>query len=269
MNAADDLAREHRRQQGLLRVLWREGAAEELRPLLATPPEAVERGLQAYRANAGAAAERALNVAYPTVAALLGAESFAALARACWQAQPPERGDLAQFGAGLPAFIADSEPLVSERYLADCARLDWAVHEATMAADAGPGAQGLERLGDADALSLRFVFRPGTRLLSSPHPVVSIWQAHQGDAAEGGDRFAQVRAARAAGRGEHALVWRVGWRVSVRALSPADARFTAALLAGAALGAALDACVDAADFSFEAWLIAALQQGWVVGVAPA
>jgi hypothetical protein len=175
VNAADDLAREHRRQQLLLRVLWREAAADDLRPGLATPA-AVERGLQAYRANAGAAAERALAAAYPTIAALLGAESFAALARACWQAQPPERGDLAQFGAGLPAFIADSEQLLREPYLADSARLDWAVHEAAMAADRGLGAQGLERLAEPDALSSRFVFRPGTRLLSSPHPLVSIWR---------------------------------------------------------------------------------------------
>jgi hypothetical protein len=63
--------------------------------------------------------------------------------------------------------------------------------------------------------------------------------------------------------------------VSVRSLTAAEACFTAALLAGAALGASLDTALDegsgsagSVDFSFENWLIAALQQGWLVAVAP-
>ena len=145
-----DLAHEAQRQQALLRVLWRDAPAQALSGWMRTPQQ-VPDGLSAYRANAGAHAERALAAAYPTLQLLLGDESFAALARAHWQADPPLRGDLAQWGAGLPAFIADDAQLASEPYLADMARLDWAVHQAEQAADA-QDVQGLPLLADVDAL---------------------------------------------------------------------------------------------------------------------
>ena len=258
------IERERERQQALLRTLWCDEAGAGLHDWLATPPERFERGLQAYTANAGAAAERALGAAFPTVAPLLGEVSFAALARAFWQARPPLRGDLAQWGAELPAFIADSEQLADEPYLADVARLDWAVHQAESAADAPAEPQGLERLADTDPSALRLQLRSGSALLASAFPVVTIRDAHRRIEP---DRFEPVRAALTAGRGEAAWVWRQGWRVAVQALAPADAAFNAALLAGLSLGAALDA--SAADFDFGAWLAAAVRQGWLAGVADA
>jgi hypothetical protein len=99
----------------------------------------LRRGLQAYRANAGALAERALAAAYPDRAQLLGDESFAGMARAYWHHHAPVLGDVARWGAELPAFIAAAEQLAEEPYLADVARLDWAVHMAQSAAD-GPAA---------------------------------------------------------------------------------------------------------------------------------
>ena len=250
------------RQQALLRTLWRDEAGTALRGWLAVPPGRFQRGLQAYTANAGAAAERALGAAFPTVAPLLGEVSFAALARAFWQARPPLLGDLAQWGAELPAFIADSEQLAEEPYLADVARLDWAVHQSEGAADAPAEPQALQRLVQADPSALRLRLRPGCALLASPFPVVTIRAAHRSTEP---DRFAPVRAALAAGAGETAWVWRQGWRVAVLALAPADAAFIAALLADLSLGAALDAAP--AEFDFGAWLTAAVQQGWLAGVA--
>ena len=270
------IEREHARQQALLRTMWRDEAAASLLPWLATPPERLHRGLQAYAANAGAAAERALAAAFPTVAPLLGDEAFAALARAFWQARPPLRGDLAEWGAELPAFIADSAQLADEPYLADVARLVWAVHGAERAADGPASARGLERLADADPSSIQLVLQPGSALVVSRFPVVAIRAAHGSSEP---DRFEPVRAALAAGRGEAAWVWRRGWRAQVLALGPADAAFNAALLAGSTLGAALDAAFDTAfdtafdagagDFDFGAWLTAAVRQGWLAEVAAA
>jgi hypothetical protein len=48
---------------------------------------------------------------------------------------------------------------------------------------------------------------------------------------------------------------------------PAAARFTQAVLDGRPLGEAL-ACAGT-DFDFEAWLVHALQQQWLVAVLPA
>jgi hypothetical protein len=250
------------RQQMLLRALWADARPGVVAGWLRDGPRAA-RGLAAYRANAGAAAERALAAAYPTVQQLLGDESFAALARACWLRHPPAAGDLGLWGDGLPAFIADAETLADEPYLPDVARLEWAVHRAERAADAAP-AQGLERLASDDPAALVLRLAPGTALVESRHPIVTIWQAHRSSAE---DRFAPVRAAFETGAGECALVARDGWRATVRALQTGEARFTQAVLAGRSLGNALTHAGD--DFPFEAWLIAALQQQRLAGVEAA
>jgi hypothetical protein len=250
--------REALRQQMLLRALWRDARSGVLAGWLRDADPA--HGLAAYRGNAGGIAERALAAAFPTVAELVGTDSFGALARAFWHAEPPMRGDLAQWGERLPAFIAASEQLADEPYLADVARLDWAVHRAESAADAPPGAAGLEAIGGADPSQVVLQLRPGTALVSSPHPVATIWHAHRSDAA---DRFAAARAAFAADVAEHALVWRDGWCARVEALAPADAAFTAAVLDRASLASALQHAGPA--FEFEPWLLRSLRDGWLVG----
>jgi len=264
MNAAHE--REALRQQLLLRALWRDGGAAQG---LSGWTRGVRRdgvdnalGLAAYRANAGAIAERALAGAFPSVAALVGDESFAALARDFWQQRPPQRGDLAQWGDTLPAFIAEQPSLAAEPYLADSARLDWAVHAAAHAADAPDAAPALERLADTDPTALRLLLPAGSALVDSRWPIASIWLAHRRDDAA---RFDAVRDAFAAERSECAFVARCGLAVQVHALDRPTARFHDALLAGRCLDDALDA---AGDFDFSAWLVRALRERWLVAVQP-
>ena len=254
---------EAQRQQQLLAVLRGDAPPQALNGWLRDDPARAQRGLQAYVAHAGALAERALAAAYPTIAELVGAPAFAALARACWRAHPPERGDVAQWGGALSGFIAADAQLAGEPYLADVARLDWAVHCAEQASDAGEAeaALGLDRLASDDPDRLWLHLAAGTALLASPHPVATIWLAHRSSAAE---RFAPVRAAFVRGAGEQALVWRQGYKAQVTALPEAAAGFTRAVLACVSLGQALDGAGP--DFAFEPWLLAALQQGWLASV---
>jgi Putative DNA-binding domain len=265
MSAARE--REALRQQLLLRALWRDGSAAQALPGWT---RALHRGgaddansthgLAAYRANAGAVAERALAGAYPTVAALLGEESFAALAHDLWQRHPPRRGDLAQWGGAVPDFIAEQPGLASEPYLADSARLDWAVHEAGHAADAPDAAPAVERLADSDPQALRLVLAAGSALVDSRWPVATIWHAHQRDDAA---RFDAVREAFDAERSECAFVVRSVWTVQVHALDAPTAAFHRALLAHCNLADALDA---AADLDFAGWLARALRERWLVAI---
>jgi hypothetical protein len=252
--------REALRQQLLVRALWRDDAA--LQGWVRVPARATaQQALAAYRGNASALAERALGSAFPTVAALVGDESFAALARHFWQRHPPERGDIALWGAALPAFIADSAQLADEPYLADSARLDWAVHLATRALDVGDAAPEFGALADTDPALLHLLLAPAAALVSSRFPVVAIWHAHHGALP-----MDEVRAAFDAGRAEHAFVHRDRhYRVQVQALSDADAAFTQALIAGHSLAAALDRA--GAGFAFDHWLARALGAGWLVGLS--
>lgn len=262
---SDDHAasREQLRQRLLLQALWQRGPA--LQGWLRDSPERAAQGLAAYRGNGRALAERALAAAFPTVVELLGSESFAALARAFWQRHPPTDGDIATHGEALSGFIKADAQLATEPYLADVARLDWAVHRGAVAAEADAVDPGLHHLADDDAAACRLRLRPGTAVLASRWPVVTLWQAHQSTAA---DRFEPLREAMARGDGQCALVHRDGWRVRVQTLADEPtASFTAAALAGQTLGMALECAGNA--FRFEPWLVQALQQRWLLAVVPA
>jgi hypothetical protein len=208
-------------------------------------------------------AARALAAAYPTVQQLVGDESFAQLARAVWQRFPPQRGDLAQFGAALPAWIELDPQLASEPYLADVARVDWAVHTIEQAADIEQPPAGLERLGDTDPSRLRVKLRSGLALVASRWPVATIWHAHRRDDE---DRFDAVRAAFAAQAQETALIARHGWRADVEALDAPTAAFITALQRGDDLARALEEVGDA--LAFDRWLQRALTNQWLQAVEP-
>lgn len=253
---AAERQREALRQQQLLRVLWRDVDSGVLQGHARAPgPHALRAGVAAYRGNAGAVAERALAGAFPALAELIGADSFAALARDVWRHHPPERGDLAEWGDALPGFVAASPQLAEEPFLPDVARLEWLVHRATRAADATADLPALDALATTDPARLRLDLAPGTALLSSAWPIAAIWLAHRRPP-DAQDRFADVRAAFEARRGETALVWREGHAVRVAALDSAEAAFTRALLGQQPLAAALDAA--GADFAFDRWLARAL-----------
>jgi hypothetical protein len=267
MSERQGATREALRQQLLLGALEAGADAQDLPAWLGDAPARQQRGLLAYRINAAASAERALATAYPTVAALVGAESFGAMARDLWRQRPPERGDLGEWGVALANFIADSQSLSSEPYLADSARLDWLVHVASRAADAPDATPSLDALATHAPERLQLGLRPGTEVLASAWPVVSIWLAHrpdEHDMRDGGDRFIRARDAIAEGRGETALVWRDAYAVRIEAIGREDADFTRALLGGASLAAALDAAGD--GFAFDCWLARALQTRRIVTV---
>ncbi|CAG1019988.1 hypothetical protein BURC_04927 [Burkholderiaceae bacterium] len=219
------------------------------------------RGLQAYRRNGDAAAQRALAAAFPTVQMLLGADDFDALACEFWRAAPPRHGDLGEWGEGFAAAIAAHPQLTDWPYLGDCARLDWALHCCERAADAALDADSLARLADTDPSRLVAEFMPGVALVESRWPIVSIHAAHSsGDDAA----FEALRELIARQHGECAIVSRSGWKAIASPVDAATAQWTRRLLEGCELGAALSQAGE--GFDFGAWLAAALQQHWLKGI---
>ena len=261
MTADQDTAREAARQQWLLRALRSNGAPADAAAWLRGQALRQQQGLHAYQANAAASAERALADAYPTVQQLLGHAAFAALAQALWQVQPPVRGDLTAWGDALPTFIASAEQLAGEPYLTDMARLDWALHQAQQAPDDDAPVIDLPLLGSADPAALCLRLRAGHMVLVSPHPLHTLWAAHQGTAP---DRFAAARQALAQRRGEAVRVERQGLRTVATAIDLATAGFEHDLLQGRPLATALTAADPA--FALEPWLIDTLRRNALAAV---
>ena len=221
------------------------------------------RGLQVYQANRAVLAERTLASTYPVVAQLIGVESFEPLARHFWQQHPPQRGDMGQWGAQLPEFLAAAPQLADEPFLADVARMEWALHRAASAPDAVLDAASFALLSSVDDTQpVGLALHPGTALLASAYPVVSIINAHLTGQPSLEDAAAMLRQ----GKGEHALVWRQGFRPRVRALGEAEFRLVAALETGLSLDVALNqaSSIEPA-FDFNAWLAQAVQTGLVTG----
>lgn len=255
-----------RQQQALLNALWAppeltEAAFSELSALVYAP---WQRGLAAYRANARALAERALQAAFPVVAQLIGADSFALMACEFWHRHPPERGDIAWWGGALPGFLAGNPQLANVPYLADVAQVEWALHRIAGAADAQAAPASFALLGQHEPDTLTLLLPPGTLLYRSNWPVASLVAAHL----HGEPAFDAVAAAVQSRQGETALVWRQGLRPRLACCAAADAAMLQALLAGQPLLAALEAALAVEpQFDFSAWLNAAVAQGQVVGAA--
>ena len=260
-------------QQALLQALFvRPGTADadtaeqQLWGLLGAHHPQTARGLAAYRANGHALAERSLLAAYPVIAALIGGDNFALLARDLWHRHPPHCGDLAQWGDALPGFLQTNQQLADTPYLSDVADAEWALHHAAGSPDAEPDLPSFARLGQEDPQGLALTLAPGTAVITSPHPVASLITAHL----HGTPSLAEAAQRLRNGRGEHALVWRQGLRPRITGISPTSAALVQALLSGADLPQSLDAaCADtdpAEAFDFSAWLTAAVTDGLVIGV---
>jgi hypothetical protein len=126
----------------------------------------------------------ALAATFPTVQAVVGADFFRGLARAFIGRSLPSQPVLTEYGAGFPAFIAGHDAIRGLPYLADVARLDWALNLAFHAPAGGRLAAADLAALPADRLpSLRLGLAPGTVLVASPYPLDRIWAASQPGAA--------------------------------------------------------------------------------------
>jgi hypothetical protein len=244
-------------QQAMLAALFEWPPQHAMQNIASYAIDSRHRGLKAYQTNGHMLAERALQAAYPVVFALVGAQGFADLARALWHAHPPLRGDLAQWGDTLPAFLRNSAQLEDEPYLADVACVEWLLHSAATAADAGADLASLALLTTHDPDRLQLVLAPGCAVFASQWPVASIVLAHLTDSPTLAEAGAQLRA----GVAQQVVVWREGLQPRVREAMPGEADSLQAMLMKHSLAQSLDAA-PALDFSV--WLPMAVRTGLVL-----
>lgn len=265
------------RQAAVLRLLWTPpGQAfnpDDLRTAGLAPGG--EAGLDAHRRHALASARRELLAAYPTVSAMLGDEAMAALATALWHAQPPVRGDVGEWGEGLPALLAAQAGLQNWPWLADVARLDWARHRCGRTASQAVDTASLLALGTSDPAQVRLALQPHVLTLRSTWPLDGLWRAHQAGHADEQAEAAQAALDTHGGEVQTVVCWwgdanaSAGTPPGVRqvALGHGEAAWMALLSTpGHSLHTALDQAPP--GFDFAAWFTQALRQGWLQGAMP-
>lgn len=179
----------------------------------------------------------ALAATFPTVQAIVGETFFGSMAERFVLRELPGQPVLAEYGSGFPAFVSDYGPAAMLPYLADMAKLDWALNLAFHAPLGGR--LSVSDLADLPAERL-FDLKPalaiGSTLLRSVYPIDRIWHASQPGAMAGTVSIDDGPAS--------LLVLRRPDDAAFASLEPPEAAFVAALGEGAGLGEAAGAALS-------------------------
>jgi hypothetical protein len=202
----------------------------------------------------------ALEATYPVVCRLVDRRFFGFAADRFIRSHPPVGPCLFEYGGSFPDFLGSFPPCADHPYLADVARLEWAMNVALHAEESRAMEPAV--LGEVQAEDVgRLVFRvdPSAAWLRSPWPVDRIWRANQ----PGVDPGAIVDLTAGPVRLE---VRRRDDHVTLRAVVPADFALRSALGAGATLEAAADAATaEDPGFDLAASLRTLLEEGLLTG----
>ncbi len=196
--------------------------------------------LRIHRHHVLASLTAALAATFSTVEAVVGPEFFAAMAGAFVMKAPPAQPVLSEYGADFPAFAAAWPEASGLPYLADVARLDWALNLAYGA----PQVPAL-RLEDLAAVpphelpGLPVSLNPGVAIITSAYPIDRIWVLSHRPEEAGDDPVALDSGA------VRLLVFPRADDAAFVALDAFEAALAASLLEGKALGEAFEAAAAA------------------------
>lgn len=208
--------------------------------------------LQIYRNNHRLGSRATLQAAYPVIERLGGAEWFRQSAACYIAAHPSTSGDLQNLGEHYPAFLRTVLADTAHAYFSDIASLEWAHQCVLTAADRPPAAlDALRAFAADDYPRLVFIPRPALRVVTSPYPLLTIWQANQPHATEA-DADAEIRLD---GGESHVLLIRRRDHVELRNLCAGSCALLREFLRSRPLAAAATAAAETAvDFDLNASL---------------
>jgi hypothetical protein len=219
----------------------------------ANPPAGLFSGLDGperlsiYRNNVFSNYRNALGTSYPVVCRLVGRSFFDTAVDAFVMARPSTSGDLNVYGRDFGDYLAGYPYASNLPYLADVARLEWAIDEAQRAPDCDRAPREvLQALGavDRDLLpSITIALDPSCRLVASSFPLLHIWRVNQPD------YQGEVRVDLNEGA-DHLLVRRDDGAVVIETLGAGPFALLRSFQRGGALGTAFAAAQDA-DSTFD------------------
>jgi len=152
--------------------------------LLGAEDDAGTQRFAVHRNNVAVALTTALAANHPVTVSLVGEEFFASMAQAFFREHPPTNPVLVACGDQFAPWVACFPPAAGLPYLADMARLEYAMvemleNEAEQAIPPGT----IEASLHAAIVPGRFhlQLQPALRVLHFDHGVVSLWLAHRDD----------------------------------------------------------------------------------------
>lgn len=215
--------------------------------------------LRVYQNNTRASLTATLMAVFPVTAKLVHERFFRYAASEFVRRNPPREPRLSRYGADFPAFLRTFDGLEEMPFVAETARLEWAIAEALDTASRP--ARTLADLDKADAEATPdLILQPSLRMLVSHWPVLSIWSAHQ----DGAD---PVHVDAGQRRPERIALWRSGESVRFVRLPAAQFAFRYSLRAGLGLEKAVSrALVHAPMFDVLGALVSLFGDGLVAHV---
>jgi hypothetical protein len=208
-------------------VLGRTGFG--LSPLVAGGRADPYRRMRIYQNNTRASLTSTLMAVFPVTVRMVDERFFRYAANEFIRAKPPTEPRLVRYGADFPAFLRTFKGLEDLPYVAETARLEWAIAEALDEASLPPVPIAALN-GSAGDTAPTFVLQPSLRMVVSHWPVLAIWSAHQGGDAptRGWHR-----------KGERIALWRSGDNIRFKRLSSAEFSFRYSLARGLGLDKAV------------------------------
>jgi len=196
--------------------------------------------LATYRGTCSGTLVQALRLSYPAVRQVLGAEFFDAMAARFARLEPPGSAYLNDYGERFASFVAARPETASLVYLADLARLEWAVNRALHAPDVAPlDPARLQVLAPEALAHVCFRAHPAVGTLALRFPAERIWQVVLARD-EAGMRHIEL----ASGAGWILIERDADHAVRIQRLSDAVGRLSERLFAGVPLHVALEAAGD-------------------------
>ena len=206
--------------------------------------------LQIYRNNVIGSLAVAMQLTYPLIVILTG-ESFAEnVMRSFVRENPPREACLARYGEGFDRYIESYEPARGLPYLADIARLEWAMNESFYARDDSTlDPSDLQNVPGSELADMAFRLRSSVRLMESRWPLPAIREfclqekrdeSQTLDLDQGGCKV---------------MVYRPFLSAEIELLDPTEYDFLKGVNEGSPLGDILESVLQThPDFDFQAFL---------------
>ena len=235
------------------------GAPDELLHLIAGDGFDPAARLGIYRNNVVTRLTDTLSAAYPVVSQLVDPRFFDYAVREFLRQHLPMSGCLSDYGADFPAFLADFGPAAELKYLADVAKLEWAIQEIRHAAALAPVPIAALAVMSGDSAQFKLRINDAVKFTASPYAIDQIWIAHQAESRwdalqmQGGGVWLQIEGAEV---------------LRITRLAPSTWEFRALLAKGASLGKAIArALAISTEFDPTSALAALFADGLVIGLS--